>query len=149
MEGETRLNTVNERVSSGKRKGLNKFLSQGYLQVFALAGMIYLIIFSYIPLFGIIIAFKDYKLTSGITGFLTSSWVGFKYFLEFFNDTNFWPIVRNTVAISVLKLIFTFPIPILFAITLNEVNNLKIKRVVQTVSYLPHFISYRKQPPRI
>jgi len=81
-------------------------------------------------------------LASGFLGFFTSEWVGFKYFIEFFNDLNFWNIIRNTFVISILKLIFTFPVPVIFAITLNEVRNPGIKKVVQTVSYLPHFISW-------
>lgn len=125
-----------------KKSIAKQFRLQIYLQVFALMGIAYLIVFSYIPMFGIIIAFKNYKLTSGIMGFFTSEWVGLEYFKEFFTDINFGPIVRNTVVISVLKLIFTFPLPILFAIAINEVKNQKWKRLVQTVSYLPHFISW-------
>ncbi len=121
---------------------MKSFKKQFELQVFAIIGIIFLIIFSYIPMAGIIIAFKDYKLTSGLLGMFTSEWVGLKYFREFVNDINFTMVVRNTIAMSMLKLVFTFPIPILFAIALNEVGNQKVKRVVQTVSYLPHFISW-------
>jgi putative aldouronate transport system permease protein len=129
-------------VLVGRKKFLRKLKSQAWLQGFALMGILYLIIFSYIPMVGIIIAFKDFRLASGIIGFFTSKWVGFKWFNEFFTDITFWPIIRNTISISLLKIIFTFPIPILFAITINEVRNQKVKRVVQTVSYLPHFISW-------
>jgi putative aldouronate transport system permease protein len=119
-----------------------KLKSQAFYQLFALLGIVYLLIFAYIPMVGLIIAFKDYKITSGISGFFTSKWVGFKWLLEFYNDLNFWQIIRNTVVISVLKLVFTFPAPILFALVLNEVRKQAVKRVVQTVSYLPHFISW-------
>lgn len=119
-----------------------KLKLQIYRQVFVWMGLVFLFIFSYIPMVGIIIAFKNYKVASGFIGFFTSEWVGFKYFIEFFNDINCWLIIRNTIVISILKLVFTFPVPIIFAITLNEVRNQKFKRVVQTVSYLPHFISW-------
>jgi putative aldouronate transport system permease protein len=105
-------------------------------------GIAFLLVFSYIPMFGLAIAFNDFRLSSGIQGFFTSKWVGFKWFVEFYNDIYFWQIIRNTVVISVLKLIFTFPVPILFALVLNEVRNQVVKRSVQTVSYLPHFISW-------
>lgn len=134
--------TEKQSVLVGRKKFLRKLKSQAWLQGFALMGILYLIIFSYIPMVGIIIAFKDFRLASGIIGFFTSKWVGFKWFNEFFTDITFWPIIRNTISISLLKIVFTFPIPILFAITINEVRNQKVKRVVQTVSYLPHFISW-------
>ncbi|MCQ6557604.1 ABC transporter permease [Paenibacillus mendelii] len=115
---------------------------QLFYQVCALMGIAFLLVFAYTPMVGLIIAFKNFKLTSGIPGFITSEWVGFKWFIEFYNDINFWQIIRNTVAISLLKLFFTFPIPILFALVLNEVRKHSVKRTVQTVSYLPHFISW-------
>lgn len=137
----TVLNTVFTKRHVNK-KFFIKLRLQIYRQVFVWMGLLFLFIFSYIPMVGIIIAFKNYKVASGFIGFFTSEWVGFKYFIEFFNDINCWLIIRNTIVISILKLIFTFPVPIIFAITLNEVRNQKFKRVVQTVSYLPHFISW-------
>lgn len=116
--------------------------AQSFYQIGALLGIAFLLVFSYIPMFGILIAFKDYRISSGIPGFFTSEWVGLKWMAEFYQDINFWQIIRNTVAISVLKLVFTFPVPILFALILNEVRKQGIKRVAQTVSYLPHFISW-------
>ena len=123
-------------------KMLVRFRLQLYRQVFVLMGILFLFIFSYIPMVGIIIAFKNYKLASGLLGFFTSEWVGFRYFTEFFTDLNFTTIVRNTFMISILKLIFTFPMPIIFAITINEVRNQKAERIVQTVRYLTHFITW-------
>ncbi|MBF9016505.1 sugar ABC transporter permease [Oceanispirochaeta sp. M2] len=122
-----------------RRKEIRK---QKYFHLMILMGMIYLFIFVYIPLFGIIIAFKDYRIVSGISGMFTSDWVGSKYFVEFFTDYQFSQIIRNTLAIIFLQLFFVFPVPILFAILLNEVKSVPFKRVVQTVSYLPHFISW-------
>ena len=119
-----------------------RFRKQRLLQCFALAGIFYLLVFSYLPMTGILMAFKDYNITMGIGGIFTSKWAGFKHFLAFFNDINFGMLLRNTIALSVLKLIFAFPLPILFAIQLNEVRSGGFKRTVQTVSYLPHFISW-------
>jgi putative aldouronate transport system permease protein len=115
---------------------------QAGIQCFALAGIVYLVIFNVIPMVGLIIGFKEYYLQTGLKGMFTSKWVGFKHFIEFFNEYNFHQLLRNTIAISILKLIFTFPVPIIFAITLNEVRNLSVKRVVQTASYMPYFISW-------
>ncbi|MFC0332039.1 ABC transporter permease [Paenibacillus sepulcri] len=113
-----------------------------YPQIFVWIGILLLVIFHFLPLFGILMAFKDYSVTDGIRGIFTSPWVGFKYFEEFYNDYQFHNIVRNTLALSLLKLVFTFPVPILFALMLNEVRIHWFKRAVQTVSYLPHFISW-------
>ncbi|WP_374992177.1 ABC transporter permease [Paenibacillus sp. LHD-38] len=115
---------------------------QIYPQTFVLLGILFLIIFSYIPMFGILMAFKDYKISTGVQGIFTSDWVGLKYFSEFVSDYRFIDLVRNTLIISVLKIIFAFPIPILFAIMLNELKGMAFKRIVQTVSYFPHFISW-------
>lgn len=118
------------------------FWKQRYLQMFVLAGIVYILIFNYIPMVGLIIGFKDYKITSGLTGMFTSDWVGFKYFQEFFSEYKFPELMRNTLVLSILKLIFSFPIPILFAVLLNEVKSKSAKKFIQTVSYLPYFISW-------
>ncbi|WP_227793643.1 ABC transporter permease [Paenibacillus guangzhouensis] len=101
--------------------------------------IIMIIIFSYIPMWGVLTAFQDY---SPAKGFFGSEWVGFKHFRMFFNAPEFWQIMRNTIVISMLKLFIAFPAPIVFALMLNEVKNAFFKRFVQTVSYLPHFISW-------
>lgn len=119
-----------------------RFKGQYQIQLFVLLGMLFILVFSYIPMAGIVIAFKDYRITGGISGFWTSDWNGFKHFADFFHSYKFNDIVRNTLAISLLKLVFAFPLPILFAIMLNEVRSRLFKRFVQTVSYLPHFISW-------
>lgn len=112
------------------------------LQFFVLAGIVYIFIFSYLPMFGILMAFKKYDIVMGIKGIFTSEWVGFKYFKDFLTDYMFPMLVKNTIGISVLKLIFTFPLPIIFALMLNEIKHLRFKKLVQTSSYLPHFISW-------
>lgn len=112
--------------------------SQRYLLLLLLPGLIYYAIFRYYPMYGATIAFKKFDFRAGIMG---SEWVGLKYFEQFVTGPYFWRLVKNTFAISFLDLIFSFPAPIIFAILLNEVRSKKYKKVVQTVSYLPHFIS--------
>ncbi|MFA9379645.1 MAG: sugar ABC transporter permease, partial [Acetanaerobacterium sp.] len=129
------------KVASTRAKK-RQFHKQPMLQVFALLGMAYLLVFNYLPMVGIVMAFKDFTIDQGISGIFTSHWVGLKHFFTFVQDINFTMIIRNTVMLSVLKLIFTFPMPILFAVMLNEVNKRFFKRFTQTVSYLPHFISW-------
>lgn len=102
-------------------------------------GIIYYIVFCYVPLYGVTIAFKDYSLTKGVIG---SSWAGFKYYKMAFASNDFWNAFANTFIISFLKLIFSFPAPILLALLLNEVTNMPFKKVVQTISYMPHFLSW-------
>lgn len=109
-----------------------------YLQLMIIPGIIYFIIFHYIPMYGIIIAFKDYNMKLGILG---SRWVGFENFVRFFNHPHFFRLVRNTFLLNLYNLIWSFPAPIILALFLNEVRNLTYKKIVQTVSYLPHFIS--------
>lgn len=118
------------------------FWRQRSIQMFALVGMLFIIIFNYIPMVGIIMAFEDYNITSGFMGLFTSDWVGLKYFQEFVSDYNFFSIIRNTLVLSLVKMVFTFPLPILLALVLNEMKVMPVKKVVQTVSYLPYFISW-------
>ncbi len=118
---------------------LRELNRQKYLLLMMLPGAAFLAVLCYGPLYGIIIAFKDYNPGKGI---MTSPWAGLKYFYELAADPYFWNALRNTLLISVLKLIVGFPIPIVFAILLNELKNLAYKRVVQTVSYMPYFLSW-------
>ena len=108
------------------------------LYLFVLPAVIYLFIFNYLPMYGVQIAFRDYSAAKGITG---STWVGFKHFERFFNSYQFWPLLKNTVLLSLYQLIATFPLPILLALMLNTVKHQAFKRTVQTVTYMPHFIS--------
>lgn len=111
---------------------------QRYLYLMLLPVIIYYIIFRYAPMFGIVIAFKDYNLFRGIW---ESPWAGFKYFRQFFESVYFGRLLRNTLVISLYDIIFGFPAPIILALLLNEVSNSTFKRTIQTISYLPHFIS--------
>lgn len=104
-----------------------------------LPGLLSFLVFEYAPMYGLTVAFRDYSILEGIGG---SPWVGIHHFRRFLNDPNFWLIVRNTLGINVLGLMIGFPAPLLFALFLNEIRNTSFKRVVQTVSYLPHFVSW-------
>lgn len=101
--------------------------------------LVFYIVFCYIPMGGIVIAFKDYKLMQGIWG---SPWAGIDNFRELFSTPSFYEILGNTVWISILRLVVGFPAPIILALLLNEVKHSGYKKVVQTVSYLPHFLSW-------
>ena len=98
-----------------------------------------LIVFKYVPMYGVGIAFVDYNIVKGILG---SAWNNFKWFEWVFNDHFFWRVLRNTVILSLLRLALGFPAPILLALLLNEVRNTSFKRSVQSISYLPHFLSW-------
>ncbi|MEK4518309.1 ABC transporter permease subunit [Paenibacillus sp. FSL H8-0122] len=100
--------------------------------------LLYYLIFKYLPMFGLVITFKDYNLFKGIWA---SNWVGFKYYRMFLENPDFLLLMKNTFLLGLYRLVFGFPAPILLAILLNEVRKASFKRLVQTVSYLPHFIS--------
>lgn len=110
-----------------------------YLYLLAMPGLLFFLIFKYLPLWGLAIAFQDY---SPFLGFWHSDWVGFKYFHDFFTSPDFFLLFRNTMAISLLNILFFFPLPIVLALLLNEARNLAYKKIVQTIVYLPHFLSW-------
>ena len=99
----------------------------------------YFIIFKYIPMYGVTLAFRKFQLKKGI---LNSPWVGLKWFNQVFSTPSFWEVIRNTVTISFLRIAFGFPAPIILALLLNEVNDGRFKKAVQTITYLPHFLSW-------
>jgi putative aldouronate transport system permease protein len=137
----SRTTTTKEKPASIKKKGsvLNYIIRNRYLYFLMLPGLIYLIIFKYIPMYGIIIAFKNFSFSKGILG---SPFNNFQHFKTLFNSQDFYRILFNSINLSMVKIIFAFPIPIIFAILLNEVSSKKFKRITQTVMYLPHFISW-------
>jgi len=112
---------------------------QKYLFLMVITFVIWILIFKYIPLWGWTMAFQNYKPWKSFT---QQEWVGFKYFIELFHDADFYRAMKNTIGISILSFIFGFPLPIILALFLNELRNLKFKRTVQTISYLPHFVSW-------
>lgn len=108
------------------------------LLLILLPGLIFYIIFRYGPMYGMIISFKDYSVYKGI---INSPWVGLKHFKRFFGNPDFFRLFRNTFMLGMTTLIFSFPFPIIFAVLLNEIRNIKFKKVVQTASYVPSFLS--------
>src|SRR5690606_28514876 len=104
-----------------------------------LPGLAYIFLFQYVPMYGVILAFKDFLILQGIHA---SPWVGWTHFERAFSDPYFYQILRNTILISLYKLFFGFPVPILFALLLNEVRKVFFKKMVQTISYVPHFMSW-------
>ncbi|MFD0677464.1 MULTISPECIES: ABC transporter permease [unclassified Paenibacillus] len=113
-------------------------LKNKYIYLMMLPGIVYYIVFHYIPMYGATIAFKNFTPVAGIWG---SSWIGFKHFQDFFNSYYFLRIIKNTLLINFYSLLFGFPAPIILALLLNEVRKLWFKRTVQTLTYLPHFVS--------
>jgi len=109
-----------------------------YLYLMFLPVLLYYVIFRYAPMLGLSIAFKDYN---AFLGFDKSPWVGFKYFNQFFNSIYLWRLVRNTLLINLYDLVFNFPAAIILALMLNEVQNRRFKKVTQTITYLPYFVS--------
>lgn len=123
-----------------KRSPLNR--DQWALQSMIIPGVLFILVFTFIPLYGVIIAFKDYNVVTGISGILSSEWVGLDNFKEFVTDINFWNMLRNTLGINILSLCINFPITIIFALLLNEMTFPRFKKLTQTITYLPHFISW-------
>lgn len=115
-----------------------KFSKSWILLLMFLPCLLYYLLFKYYPMLGIVISFKNYNLYKGIW---ESDWVGFKYYITFFQNPDFWLLFRNTFLLGAYTLIFGFPAPIILALLLNELKNMMFKRFVQTATYLPHFIS--------
>ena len=129
-------------VSTGQRPGSRtwkRIWKYRYIYLFLLPAVIWFIAFAYTPMVGLLLAFKDFKYNMGILG---SPWVGLKYFKNFLSDPMFFRVIRNTLKISLLKMAFGFPAPIILALMINEVKNGKFKKTAQTVSYLPYFVSW-------
>lgn len=110
-----------------------------YLYMLAIPGLAYFLIFKYVPMWGIFISFQEYSPYFGVTG---SPWVGLEHFQRFFSNPDFIRLFRNTLAINLLNLIFFFPLPILLSLMLNELRSMVYKKIVQSIVYLPHFLSW-------
>ena len=122
-----------------KKSFLQLVRNQWIMWAMLIPGVISLILFSYLPMFGIIVAFQKYDIAKG---FFSSPFVGLANFTRFLHDPMIKNVIRNTLGLSSIKLVVSFPIPIIFALLLNEVRIRPYKRVVQTISYLPHFVSW-------
>ncbi len=123
--------TLGERLSRDFKQNKYKYL-------LILPVLIFLFIFAYKPMYGLVIAFKNFRPRLGIEG---SKWVGMKNFANFFSDVYFPRLIRNTLSISFLTIVFGFPAPIILALMLNEIRSTKLKRTIQTITYMPYFIS--------
>ncbi|WP_088832015.1 ABC transporter permease [Paenibacillus tyrfis] len=124
---------------SVKRRRISRLIKNRWLYIMAIPGMIYFLIFKYIPMWGLLIAFQDYQPTLGL---LQSKWVGLRHFERFFFDSSFLLLFKNTFLLAVYHLLFFFPLPIVLALLLNEVRKELFKRTIQTIVYIPHFVSW-------
>lgn len=139
-EVQIRISAVQPDASMKRLQKLwRKLRSQRYLQVMALLGVAWMVVFNYIPMYGLIIAFKEYDIISSIA---EAPWVGLEHFKEFLQDDAILSVLRNTLGISLIKLVIGFPLPIVFALLLNEVKSVVFKKYIQTITYLPHFLSW-------
>ena len=135
FSGQARLSGGRKAVWTGLWR---KIMKNWELYLFLLPTLIYIIVFKYLPMYGVTIAFKNFNPALGIQG---SPWVGLRHFERFFNSYWFHDLLRNTLALSVFQLVASFPMPIIVALMLNQVRHKRYKKVVQTVIYAPHFIS--------
>ena len=133
------IEVSNYKLTKLVKKKKSFFLSDISPYLLLLPSFILVFLFCYIPLYGVLIAFEDF---SPFKGVFKSAWVGFKHFEFFFADVNFWRVMVNTLTINFLSLVWGFPLPVIFALFLNEVTKTRIKKLVQTISYLPHFLSW-------
>lgn len=137
---------TNESVLEKKPSMLSRFkdflIKYKFLNFLVLPGVLYFIIFHYVPIYGLIIAFKDYSGMGGFEGIINSPWVGWTHFQNFFDSYYFWRLLGNTLLISIYRLIWAFPAPIILALLINEVTSSKIRRAIQTITYMPHFLSW-------
>ena len=117
----------------------SRLLKNRLLYLFLLPCIVSLLIFAYYPMYGAVLAFKDYRFNLGILG---SPWAGLRHFRTFISSMEFWEVIRNTIVISGLKILFVFPAPIILALLLNEMRLPQYKRIIQTMSYLPNFVSW-------
>ena len=138
IQRSTDMKVVLQRRRGFMEKAKFEILQNWGLYLLLLPTLLYVIIFHYGPMYGVLIAFKDFSAGLGIMG---SKWVGFKHFTKFLGSYNFWSLLKNTLTLSVYSLIAGFPIPIIFALFLNYVGNRKLQKSIQTISYAPHFIS--------
>lgn len=122
-----------------KKNKLREYYVHRHLFIMLIPVLVYYLVFHYAPMYGILIAFKDF---SPVEGILKSDWAGFQYFREIFSGMFFWSVFKNTLIISFYKLLFGFPAPIILCLMLNEVKRPQFKKTVQTITYLPHFLSW-------
>jgi putative aldouronate transport system permease protein len=127
------------KLQSGFRSLWKNYVKYRYMYLLVIPGFLYFAVFKLVPMWGLLLAFKDYHPMLGFGG---SPWVGFKHFADMFNDPHFYIMLRNTLLINIFGLVFFFPLPIVLAIMLNEVRHEIFKRINQSLIYMPHFLSW-------
>ncbi|GGD61854.1 ABC transporter permease [Paenibacillus nasutitermitis] len=132
------MNNKHEMAYRPQNKYWKQFLKRYDLYLMLLLPLAWYIIFMYMPMYGLQIAFKDYLPSNGFWG---STWVGFEHFERFFNSFYFWRLIENTVVIQIFSLLIGFPIPVLLALLINEIRVKKFQKLLQNITYIPHFIS--------
>ena len=130
--------TMKMRFSGYKMMLTKDFMRNKYIYIMAVPMVIYYLLFHYLPMYGAVIAFKNFSIADGI---IKSPWIGFEHFIRFFSSPYFVRITMNTFIINLYMLLFALPMPIIFSLLLNEIRQNKLKSLFQTISYLPHFIS--------
>lgn len=130
---------MSKRNAVSKRGNIwHRIYSNRALYLLLLPSFIIMFIFTYMPMYGVVIAFKDFTPAKGIMG---SDWAGLKYFKQYFNSYQFWPTIKNTLLLSIYSIVVTFPLPIVLALICNQMRTGKFKKIFQVSTYLPHFIS--------
>lgn len=129
----------NQMIKAAPGAGWRYFVKRRYLYLMCIPGLVYLILFRYVPMYGVIMAFQDFSFKKGIMG---SPFNNFKHFITLFGSDRFYSVLTNSLMLSLIRLFFSFPIPIILALLLNEINARWFKRTSQTLMYLPHFLSW-------
>lgn len=136
---------VNDKQKGVRDKRIKEFIDKNSLYLFLVPALVLVFVFSYLPMLGTVIAFKDYQIFAGknpIDAIFQSKWVGFEHFNKIFSNPEFGRALRNTLIISIYKIVFLFPIPIIIAIMITDMKSAWYKKTIQTVIYLPHFLSW-------
>lgn len=134
--GQTRFGPV---FSAIRRRGVRSLYRHRHLYLLILPGFLYFLVYKYLPMLGLVMAFQDF---SPFLGFFDSPWVGLKHFRTMFEDEEALRVIWNTLEISLLQILFAFPLPIILALMINELRNAVYKRLIQSMVYLPHFLSW-------
>lgn len=133
------LTVPDKNAADGANRGIRKYIRHNWqLWIMLFPAMLYILIFCYVPMYGIQLAFREYSFTAGITG---GKFVGMKYFRQYFESPMFWTTLKNTFVISATSILVGFPVPIILAMVINQIRSPKWKRTVQTTVYIPYFIS--------
>ncbi|MDQ0896878.1 ABC-type polysaccharide transport system permease subunit [Paenibacillus sp. V4I7] len=138
MEHTNVSKTVPMKSAASNGSLIRRWQRDKWLYLLLLPGVLYFLVFKYIPMWGVVLAFKNYQ---PFLGFMKSDWVGMEHFRNFFQNPDFVKLLRNTLLLSLYNLIFFFPAPIILALLLNEVRIALYKKAIQTLIYIPHFIS--------